>query len=645
MATFGSGFSTPAFRSSFEDETQPKQDELFNFATGEDGKQDLFNIQDTELFKQSADTAQQQMAGDVPGFDAQANEARESMIAGQAYREKAIREGLLGQGLGETGRYLEEGIIAPAQEKQREREAFERGLTSDKAMLGMQQQQAGQAAASNLLGLQQTGQAQNADLALREREMVNSAMQFTSKQDFDKWAILAGFDENERARAWQSAENAKGISSTEKMFFANLSLDEQKFYEDARQFNTKMDFDKWALEQGLAENERQRIWQAVQNDKELANRVEIATMQTDLERWKQGRVEAMQQAGFDQETALLRAQQEYEAVQADLDRQLTREVEQGRLSLEEKKLAQDASQFQSQQDFERWALEQGWSQDAIARSWQASENATQRAFLTQQANLDRILQSAIEQGKLNVEWEQLAQQARQFDTEMEFQQWAMEQGWEQDAIARSWQASEYAQDRALQLQMQAVDNELQRYGINLAAVMPYLESLPPEQAAAAFNALAGSAGFTYTDANGNEVPGFPPADESAVMQTEIDDSWMQLQTSGTITGTQAADLLQAWYNGSAPEDFNPSTTYLQGADLGDYMYDPPGKDGKRGWYLKQSAVDWAEANLNQYFVRDGQLVQLIGYYQPSGDQQDDQGYITYRNVVTGDTINDVVRNT
>ncbi len=133
-----------------------------------------FDVQDTELFKASQKATLEQLAGETPGFEAQATEGREAMKQAQAQRAKSIREGLVGSGFRDTGRFLEEGIIAPEQQTMAERAEFERGLIADRAAKSREQVIQGQAAAQNLIGLLQSGELTQQELAQQEKLLEKS---------------------------------------------------------------------------------------------------------------------------------------------------------------------------------------------------------------------------------------------------------------------------------------------------------------------------------------------------------------------------------------------------------------------------------------------------------------------------------------
>jgi hypothetical protein len=114
MAT--STFSVPSWRDPNEEDllgqgalgqTQTGQNVSSAFGAGDktvpnpaptSPNQSPFDITNTELFKQSATTAKSQLAGELPGWTAQANQAREAFQAAQAQEQAKIREQLMGAG-------------------------------------------------------------------------------------------------------------------------------------------------------------------------------------------------------------------------------------------------------------------------------------------------------------------------------------------------------------------------------------------------------------------------------------------------------------------------------------------------------------------------------------------------------------------
>lgn len=73
-------------------------------------------------------------------------------------------------------------------------------------------------------------------------------------------------------------------------------------------------------------------------------------------------------------------QRQFQSGESALDRQLTRDLEAGRISQQDKQMALQASQFDSEMAFKTWATEQGYKENDINRAWQANQNANQMEF-------------------------------------------------------------------------------------------------------------------------------------------------------------------------------------------------------------------------------------------------------------------------
>jgi len=113
--------------------------------------------------------------------------------------------------------------------------------------------------------------------------------------------------------------------------------------------------------------------------------------------------ERAQTAEFGQAEKILGLTQNFTGDQNELDRQLQREVEGGRITqqekdramdewktkfttastekMQEKELSQAASQFTSKQDFDKWAIEQNLGNEEAQRLWQSAENDKKLALV------------------------------------------------------------------------------------------------------------------------------------------------------------------------------------------------------------------------------------------------------------------------
>jgi hypothetical protein len=153
-----------------------------------------------------------------------------------------------------------------------------------------------------------------------------------------------------------------------------------------------------------------------------------------------------------------------------------------------------ARQFNTEQDFKKWATEGGWNQDDINRAWQSTEAGKQRAStekiaqwnidtekwktdqataLTKQgwteeaarqktqidadmlkSSLDRELNKYIADNNLTLKEKEDAQQAAQFQDELSYKRWATQSGLDDASANRAWQASQNALKISADQQMQ-----------------------------------------------------------------------------------------------------------------------------------------------------------------------------------------------
>lgn len=218
---------------------------------------------------------------------------------------------------------------------------------------------------------------QQGNISMQEKELALNAAQFTSKQDYDAWALQSGYDQAAIDRSWQSAENAKNqlfqqSQTTQEMQFkgseagrdrelqlqlqaGELNQADKELAQQAFQFKTKTEFDTWATQQGFDENARNRAWEAAQNADERAFQAE--------------------QAGFERA---------FKASEAGLERGLQLQLQAGTLSQADKELAQQAYQFKTKVDYDTWATKQGFDENARERAWTAAQTADAQAFEAEQ---------------------------------------------------------------------------------------------------------------------------------------------------------------------------------------------------------------------------------------------------------------------
>ena len=284
------------------------------------------------------------------------------------------------------------GLAAAANRAQVGDQTRNNAITQGMNLLGQDTQNAQTAAslAESAAGRASQEKIAFAGLSQQDRQLAQQASQFNSQLDFQKAALQQGYDQAAIDRAWQASQNAQAQASQEKIAFAGLSIQEKQLAQQALQFDNQLDFQKAALANGNDQAAIDRAWNAAQQDKQTASQEKIAF------------------AG---------------------------------LSLEEQKLAQQASQFTNQLDFQKAALANGNDQAAIDRAWQAAQQEKQTAS-----------QEKIAFAGLSFQEKQLAQQALQANSELDFKKQALANGNDQAAIDRAWQAAQ--QDKQIWAQQE-----------------------------------------------------------------------------------------------------------------------------------------------------------------------------------------------
>jgi hypothetical protein len=653
-----------------------------------------FDIANTDLFKQAASGAAGLMAGQVPGYDESAAEARDAMRAAQAARSNSIRQDLLGAGFADTGKLLEEGVLNTANADTAELATLERGLTADRGALASQNMATGIGAAQGLLG-QQLGQEQFMG------QLVETARQFDNDFEFQKWATERGFDEKAIDRAWQDSQQEKQISSTEKVAFAGLSLDERKLAETGRQFDTRFEFDVWAEQNQLDEAQRTRVWGAIMQEKSMAHERDLSLLQTDTEKWKIIQAENLTKMGWDQETALTIANLNAQSLEKDLDRQLEAQIQRGLLDSKDKDRVLAATQFASQQEFNVWAEQNQISQADADRIWQSSEKAKDRVAVSLESSADRALQREVEAGRLSVEEWSIGLSAMNAANELEFQEWATKAGIDEAATQRAWESAEAAKTRQLEIGMTYLEQQFAEKNMALGTIMPFLETMDPEQAWKIVGDLAKEAGievpevFTGTNAYrselarvtnekvkagtltqkeatyaleaskagidtqedfnawADEIGGFSQQQKATIWDTIKTASSTVKQTTNTFETAVAA------INAGDKVDVRDARAILdaiktgKSADIGIQVVPNSSDDlqkitealrwvdgagEKNRWVLSKAADEWVTRNKGKiYEAANGRLYEVVGKHTSSKTRKSSE-YIEFRDIVTGNIV-------
>jgi hypothetical protein len=292
----------------------------------------------------------------------------------------------------------------------------------------------------------------------------------------------------------------------------------------------------------------------------------------------------------------------------------TEKITSSQLNLQEKQLAQQAGQFTDQLSFNKWATQQGFNEQDATRAWQSNENEkqlnqnaqqfydqlsfnqwateqgfsqqdAQRAWQSQENMAARTSAENISFAQLDMQGQQLAQQAMQFKDQLLFNQWATQQGFDQQDAQRAWQATQNEQAQAVQQNMQQL-----QLGSNekIASDQQWLQQQGID--------LQTAAQQGYTDRNGDHVPG---SQELAVQAQQLAKD--QMQQSLNIAREQIA----------SNEKIASDQQWLQqqGIDL---------QTAAQQGYTDQNGNHIMGSNELAQQGLDTQKAQLFGYTDPSG---------------------------
>jgi hypothetical protein len=192
---------------------------------------------------------------------------------------------------------------------------------------------------------------------------------------------------------------------------------------------------------------------------------------------------ATEQAGYDTGIAALatarqagegEADRAVNVSQADLDRQLAKETQSLNLNDADKERILKAATFNSQQQYDKWALQQGMSEADANRTWQDLQATKDRAWKSTEASADRQIEMlGLAQGDAK-----LAQEALAAGDKPSYAAWAKTKGYSPAQIDDAWNNRESALDRAHEVQMQQMADENGQVGQVMQGLMMAAEQDP-----------------------------------------------------------------------------------------------------------------------------------------------------------------------
>jgi hypothetical protein len=266
-----------------------------------------------------------------------------------------------------------------------------------------------------------------AGLAQEDRALAQNALQFESELDFRKSEAAAGRDEAAIQRAWQAAQNERGIQAQERLQAADL---QSRLQVAQLQIGSAERLQTLQQTHQAAQADLDRTLQREIQGKEIEARTAMERVRMDfesvmadkgflnakeLESLKQEFAQELQRQGFTQQTALQAAEhqaraleaesmQRFEAEQADITRRFTTSE---RIGAETFARSAQAMEEQQQERMTRLAAALGLEgeaqrfgyQRALAQAQQAHEAAMQQTGVTAEAaqrEADRVFQAAMQ---------------------------------------------------------------------------------------------------------------------------------------------------------------------------------------------------------------------------------------------------------
>jgi hypothetical protein len=314
-------------------------------------------------------------------FDKQATAAR------RAVEEKSALAGRVGTGqmAGDFGQFITQSLLPERADLGAKLSANDQAATEARRqnsfanLLGLEGLGSQESLAEKQIQATKEGQVADiasrekiafADLSQRDRELAQQAMQFTSRLDFDKWATQSGLDQQTANRIWQSVENEKARTSTEKIAFAELTVREKELAQAGQQFKDELSFKKYATEGGWSQQEADRAWRSIESEKDRA---------------------------------LTRSE-------SALGRELQKYITDSGLQMDARKLEENVRQFNSRETFDRWATQAQLDDNSKDRIWKSHESDIARKWETgermseqeHEVNLTR-LQGDIDTAKMQLQ--------------------------------------------------------------------------------------------------------------------------------------------------------------------------------------------------------------------------------------------------
>lgn len=457
-------------------------------------------------------------------------------------------------------------------------------------------------------------------------------------QDETQFLATLGLDQEKFEESKRQYNNTTALE--DKWRTKDLDLKEQEIANQASQFDSKLSWDKEATTLGLDDAAKNRIWQASQNDKALQNAINVQQMILTNDQWKQTQIDELTRAGWKIEDARANADRQQNLTIANMQNSLAREIESGRITQAQAELAQQASQFTTQQAWAEKAAQMGIEQENAKMAWTTQERLGAEAFTASQATFQAQLQKEVTQMGLSVEEAKLLENRRQFESKSMFDTYCFEQGLAQADADRLWKTNERIAENINNVNMQTLQNKFTEKRWNFEATYNYIQSLHPLNAAKMIQDMAESAGITHTvidEKTGQsiEVPGFENFSQKAYdtnksLNANFADGVIPNQN---VSKTEVGNLILGWdtYVEKYPNLFVSADQGLESFSTVSW------NKNSDSWKISNEGNTWLNNNVGKLVKgANGSVYQVAG----KGGSTDRNGtsYIMLRDITTGNIV-------
>lgn len=309
-----------------------------------------------------------------------------------------------------------------------------------------------------------------ADLSIREKALAQEGSQFTDRLSFDRYALERGYSEAEIERAWKSMESSKEIASQEKVAFAGLDLERDKF--SAADQNAKQGLSLEANAQAMTrlgmDREEAYRYASLAQAKGLADRgFTLEESQQALTAQGMKAEDARYYAGLAHQERESAKDRSLTASEGALGRELDRYIADAGFDIDREQLAETVRQFDGKIAFDTWATRAGLDDNEKGRIWQGHLQDLNQKWSTGERLGSQEHQVLIEDKRV-----QAATAAQEFERVANLEVLGKTQEWEQTKIGilegyqQRRDAGQMSHEQAMQAMQAETETKLTQMGID-----------------------------------------------------------------------------------------------------------------------------------------------------------------------------------